>query len=225
MFWYGMPMGSQTRDITPARRRLLEALKRRGEATAEEIAGHLGISTGAVRQHLAALRSAGLVTTRPARGNTGRPADIYRCTTLADPLFATEHDLAVQILDDIHAEQPELIERIFQRSRTRMVAAARTGLDGAPIAERVAAVTRQLDAEGYLSEFEEHDDGSFRIHLHNCPISNVADRYPHACAAELGFIEDLLPDASVTRTMQKTADCGTCAYQIAPIPEDRQRLL
>ena len=141
---------------------------------------------------------------------------MYRCTPQADPLFATDHDLVVQLLDDIHDEDPELVGRVFERRRHRMVESTRAGLDESPIAERVTAVTSQLDAQGYLSDFEHLGDGSFRISLHNCPISTVADRFPHVCDAELGFIEDLLPDASVTRTMQRTTECGVCAYHVAP---------
>lgn len=212
----GVGAASPGVEVTPAQRRLLEALKRRSEATAEELAERLGTSTSAVRQHLAPLRSAGLVTARPARGHTGRPPDVYRCTQLTEPLFAAEHDLAIQILDEISDEHPELIERIFERRRQRMSETVRNGLDSTTTVERVAAVASQFDTQGYLSDFEEHDDGTFRINLHNCPISNVADRYPQACAAELRFIEDLVPDASVMRTKRKTADCSTCAYQITP---------
>lgn len=214
-------MGTDGVEVSPTRRRLLETLKRHGEATAEELAEHLETSPSAVRQHLAALRSAGFVTTRPTRGHIGRPADIYRCTSLTDPLFAGQHDLAVQFLDDIHDEDPELVERVFERRRRRMVEATSSGLDGTPTIERVAAVTSQLDALGYLADFEEASDGTFVINLHNCPISAVAERYQHACTAELGFITELLPDADVTRTMHKSAECGTCAYQVSPIPHDQ----
>lgn len=209
-------MSADSDQLTPARRRLLELLKRQGEATADELAELLGTSASAVRQHLAPLRSAGFVSARQARGNTGRPADIYQCTARSDALFATDLDLAVQILDDINAEHPELIEHVFERRRRRLGDATGIDIADAPLLDRVAAVSDQLDAQGYLSDFEEHDDGTLQISLHNCPISDVAVRYPHACAAELGFIEDLLPDAVVTRTMHRTTGGTTCAYRVAP---------
>lgn len=215
--WYLVPMGSEHLEISPTRRRVLETLKRRGEATADQLADDLETTPGAVRQHLAALRSADLVVTRPSRGQTGRPADVYRCTALTEPLFAIERDLAVEILDDIHDEDPALVERIFDRRRRRMVDATRDGLAGKPIGERVAALTDHFDAHGYLADFDETSGGAFRIHLHNCPIWNVADRFEHACNAELGFIGDILPDAEVTRIEHKSDHCSTCAYQISPV--------
>lgn len=210
-------MGSEQHVVSPSQRRVLETLKRRGEATADELADDLQTTPSAVRQHLAALRSADLVATRPLRGHPGRPPDAYRCTALSDPLFATEQDLAVEILDDLHDEDPGLVERIFDRRRRRMVDATREGLADKPIGERVAALADHFDAQGYLADFDETGDGAFRIHLHNCPIWNVADRYQHACNAELGFIADLLPDTQVTRIEHKSERCSTCAYQIAPI--------
>jgi predicted ArsR family transcriptional regulator len=46
------------------RRQLLEVLKRRGEARAEELAEALDVTVSAARQHLAALQAAGLVAHR-----------------------------------------------------------------------------------------------------------------------------------------------------------------
>lgn len=204
-------------DVSPTQRRVLETLRRRTEATVDELAELLGITPSAVRQHLTPLRSAGLVAARPLRGQTGRPADVYRCTPASDPLFPTEHALAVEILDDLRDHDPALIEEIFRRRRQRLVEATAADVDHAPVIDRVAAVTDQLDARGYLADFDETDDGTFHIHLHNCPIRTVADRYDHACSSELGFIADVLPDADVRRIAHKTEHCSTCTYEVAPV--------
>ena len=59
---------------SPARRRLLEHLKRAGPASVAEIAAELGMTGVAVRQHLRALADDGLVRdeARPAAGREGR---------------------------------------------------------------------------------------------------------------------------------------------------------
>ena len=51
-------------NLSPAQRQVLVALKRAGEASADELAAALGITASGVRQHLAALRSAGIVECR-----------------------------------------------------------------------------------------------------------------------------------------------------------------
>ena len=78
-----------TASVAPSatQRRVLIALKRRGEATADELASALEISSSAVRQHLSALRSAGFIAARQERGQPGRPADKYHATPLTEPLF------------------------------------------------------------------------------------------------------------------------------------------
>jgi predicted ArsR family transcriptional regulator len=42
----------------------------------------------------------------------------------------------------------------------------------------------------------------------------VANRYQQVCIAELDFIRDLIPDASVERVTHKTEGAHTCAYEI-----------
>ena len=104
--------GMATASVAPSatQRRVLIALKRRGEASAEELASTLEISSSAVRQHLSALRSAGFIAARQERGQLGRPADKYHATDLAEPLFATTgNSLSIELLTHIEEEDPELL--------------------------------------------------------------------------------------------------------------------
>ncbi|MDH3683749.1 MAG: helix-turn-helix domain-containing protein, partial [Acidimicrobiia bacterium] len=98
-------MDATSADISPTQRRVLVALKRQGEATADQLASTLEISSSAVRQHLSALRSAGLIAARREHGQTGRPADRYHATELTEPLFAgTGGDLSIELLGHIDEE-------------------------------------------------------------------------------------------------------------------------
>ncbi len=201
--------------LSPTQRRVLEALKRRGEATADELAVSLEISPSAVRQHLSALRSAGLIEARQERGQTGRPADRYHATVHTEPLFVTPDDLSIELLELVEDEHPDLVDRIFDRRRQRLVDDAELDLAGTSTEERVAKVTELLDAQGYLCDWEQVGDGHFRINLHNCAIWSVANRFRKACASELEFLQGVLPDATVARVTHKTSGAHTCAYDIA----------
>ena len=204
-----------TITVSATQRHVLETLKRLGEATAEELADSLEISSSATRQHLATLRSAGLVAARQERGNTGRPADRYRATVSTEPLFASSGgDLAVELLSHAGDEDPELVDRIFERRRRQLVEATSAELDGLSLSDKVTALASLLDTQGYLADFEETGEGRFRINLHNCGIWAVANRFPQACSAELDFVRDLLPGAKVERVTHKTAGAHTCAYEI-----------
>jgi len=200
---------------SPTQRRVLEALKRRGEATADELAETLEVSSSAVRQHLGALRAAGLIEARQERGHTGRPADRYHATERTNPLFVTPDDLSIELLELVDDEHPELVDRVFDRRRERLVEAAETHLAGTSIEARVAGVTELLDAQGYLCDWEQVGDGHFRINLHNCAIWAVASRFRKACASELEYLQGVLPDATVARVTHKTSGAHTCAYDIA----------
>lgn len=200
---------------SPTQRRVLAALKRHGEATADELAETLEISASAVRQHLSALRAAGLIEARQERGQRGRPADRYHATNRTEPLFVTPDDLSIELLELVGDEQPELVDRVFDRRRQRLVDDAETHLAGTSIEERIARVTELLDAQGYLCDWERVDDDHFRINLHNCAIWTVASRFRKACASELDYLQGVLPDATVARVTHKTSGAHTCAYDIA----------
>ena len=198
---------------SPTQRRVLEALKRLGEATADELATTLEITASAVRQHLGALRAAGLIDARQERGHAGRPADRYRATTRTEPLFVTA-DVSIELLELVDDEQPDLVDRVFDLRRQRLVDEAEAHLAGTTIDERVARVTELLDTQGYLCDWEQLDDHHVRINLHNCAIWTVAQRFGKACASELEFLQGVLPDATVSRVTHKTSGAHTCAYDI-----------
>lgn len=208
-------MDAQLVDISPAQRTVLIALKRLGEATADEVAIKLDISSSAARQHLSALRSAGVVAARRDRGQPGRPADHFQATEQAELLLmGNDARLSIEILEQVEAEDPELVARIFDRRREQLVDAARDRVAGQPIDERIDLLTQLLDEQGYLADWEKVADGHYRINLHSCAIWTVASRFRQACTSELDFIRDLFPGAAVDRVTHKTAGAHTCAYDL-----------
>ncbi|MCB0922020.1 MAG: MarR family transcriptional regulator, partial [Actinobacteria bacterium] len=87
-------------DLSGAKRRIIERLKRADTATAPELATEFGLTDTAIRQHLEALEAAELVerSVAPAVGR-GRPPVHWRLTEAATPLFADRHaDLTVDLI-------------------------------------------------------------------------------------------------------------------------------
>lgn len=208
-------MASASVAPSATQRSVLVALKRRGEATADELATALEISPSAVRQHLSTLRSAGFIKARQERGQPGRPADHYHATDLTESLFVTtDSTLSIELLEHIEEEDPELVNRVFDRRRRRLVEGTKDKLAGIPIDERITVLTDLLDAQGYLADSEKLGDNHYRINLHSCAIWAVATHYQQACTAELEFVRDLMPDATVERVTHKTTGAHTCAYEI-----------
>lgn len=203
--------------LSPAQGNVLLALKRRGEASADDLARELTITPSAVRQHLAGLRAAGFITSRQERGRPGRPVELHHTTDAGDILFARPNDaLLMEALEQIEAEEPELIGRIFERRRNRRVDELADLLDGKDLAERVTLLVEVLDQEGYLASSTSDPDGSYRINLHNCAMWTVANRFGEACTTELAWLRDLLPQAQVSRATHRLDGAFSCGYEIRP---------
>ena len=78
-----------------------------------------------------------------------------------------------------------------------------------------------LDEDGYLADVERMDGdgdahGGWRIREHNCAILAVAQRYGHACGAEIAFLREVLPDADVTRVSHILTGATACTYEVRP---------
>jgi len=201
--------------VSPAQHNVLLALKRRGEATADELAAELDISSSAVRQHLGSLRAGGLVAARRERGRRGRPAELYHTTELAENLFVSnDASLVAEFLDDLSVMDPTLVDQLFDRRRQRLEATAADDLDGAGIDERVRAVTDLLASQGHLADAERVAPGQYRIDLHSCAMWNVASRHRQVCTSELEMLRNLLPGAEVERVSHRTNGAHVCAYEV-----------
>jgi predicted ArsR family transcriptional regulator len=80
----------------------------------------------------------------------------------------------------------------------------------------VAELSRILDEDGYLAEWQAAADGSFLIVEHNCAILAVAQGHPDACRSEIEFLQTVLPDADVDRISHIVAGAHQCGYQVTP---------
>lgn len=207
--------------VSPGRRGVLDALKRDGEATVDELAERLGITVAGARQHLAALIDEDLVTSREvprAPGERGRPRLVYALTARTEPLFPKAYDeLANELLRHVAAESDGLVGRVFERRRDARITAARVRLEPlATLEARVAELSRILDEDGYLADWQALDGGGFLIVEHNCAILAVAQGHPDACRSEIEFLQAVLPDATVERISHIVAGAHQCGYRITP---------
>ncbi len=221
--WHALPVEVdseiETRVAPPvseARRDVLYAVRRRGEARVDDVATALGITVAGARAHLTALMDQGLViaTQEPATGR-GRPRFRYRVTADADRLFPKAYgELTNELLGFL--DDPEIEERLFDRRRDQRIEQAADRMEGRTLAERVEILADILDADGYMATWEANDDGSFVVAERNCAIAAVAMEHPGACRSEIEFIRAVLPDATVERTSHMVAGDLRCAYTIRP---------
>ena len=214
-------MSDQTLLPLPeGRRAVLYALRRRGQATAADIARQLQMTPSGARQHLAALVDEGLAeaTERPRpAGQRGRPQLEYTVTDKADGLFPKAYgELTNELLGYVADADSGLVDTLFERRRDERVRNATERLARCrSLKAKVAELARILDGDGYLATWEEMP-GGFRIIEHNCAIWAVAQRYGQACTSEIDFIRTVLPGATVERVQHMVAGGPHCAYEVRP---------
>ncbi len=205
--------------LPAGRRAVLYAVRRRGEASAEQIAEQLDMTVSGARQHLSALIRDGLVesaeteTPEPKRGR--RPL-VYAATDAADALFPKAYgELTNELLGYLEGTDPKLLDALFAQRREHRISNARARLESRrDLGAKVAELTRILDEDGYLASSERVSPGVYRIVEHNCAIWAVAQRYGQACTSELDFIRAVLPDATVERVQHMVAGARRCAYEV-----------
>jgi DeoR family transcriptional regulator, suf operon transcriptional repressor len=205
--------------LPAGRRAVLYALRRRGEATAEQLAEQLEMTVSGARQHLSALTRDGLVEAaqRPTDGpKRGRRALVYAVTPAADTLFPKAYgELTNELLGYLDEHDTSVVDDLFAKRRENRIAGAKRRLASKrTLGAKVAELTRILDEDGYLATSERVGTGVWRIIEHNCAIWAVAQRYGQACTSELDFIRAALPDATVERVQHMVAGARRCAYEV-----------
>ena len=201
------------------RDRVLFVLKTKGPQTSARIAKRLGVTTTAVRQHLAVLQGEKLVDYADDRRKVGRPARLWRLTPDAYDRFPDTHaDLAVGMLQAIQsAFGEEGLERLTEERTRQQVESYRTRMPGsnAAVEERVATLARIRREEGYMAESRRHRDGTIELVENHCSIAKAARFCPGLCGSELSLFRAVLgDDVSVKRTEHILSGDRCCSYRI-----------
>ena len=199
------------------REEILTFLKRKGEATVDELATLLDLTPVTVRHHLDILRAECLVeapAVRRRRG-PGRPQYVYTLTEAAASHFPQRYDnLANELLDEMKESMgggavKELLERIGERR----LAAAPSVDPNLPMSEKLALLVAYLTEQGFIGEWE-CKDGKWFIYASNCPYHNVGSQHPEICAVDKFLIENLV-GTTIISVQRITQGSHCCVYQIS----------
>lgn len=197
---------------------LVLALKASTGLTARALIEHLGLSPNAVRHHLKELEAAGLVTYERQAGSVGAPSHRYHLTPAGEALFPRRYEETVARLLD-HVVQHEgraAAVAVLQTKYRELAHQLQAELVDATPEERLNAVARALAVEGYMPEVRRGPAPALPMLVeHNCPMQQVAERFPELCEAEARFLAEVL-DADVTREAHIASGCGTCEYVVEP---------
>lgn len=200
------------------RRSIVGALKRQHGLTANELAALLGVTSMAIRKHLAQLTAEALVGSTVERRPVGRPVHRYHLTEAAAVLFPHTADrLTVELLTDLQLlSGEETVDRLFARRTDRLVAALQGAMVGKGFEEKLEVLRAHLDAGGYRAAWEQTAEGDYLLTEHHCAVSGVATRFAQPCTSELELMRRLLPEAVIQREHHMREGGGYCCYRIHP---------
>jgi predicted ArsR family transcriptional regulator len=213
----GAPTSGLDVTFSSPKKAILLALKRGRDASLDELAKQLRVSRVAVLRHLAELESHGLVERRLETGRIGRPRHRFALRPEARRLFPQAYaQLSVSALEFVERRlgRPAVTELLQERA-AEVQARHRPQLRQPELADRVRALARLRDEEGYMAEYGGKRRGTCELTEHNCPIFALAERYPEACETERRLFSSLL-DAQVTTTHRVVQGDGVCRFLIRP---------
>jgi len=209
------------------RQAILDILKKRGEATVDDIVTDLrqqrgdAITAVTVRHHLNKLTQDNLIghaTPRP-RTTPGRPQHHYGLTEQAMALLPNNYQrLAASLLMQIERElPPSRVNVILEGVATQWADAAHIPIG--PMEQRLDAVISYLSQNGYLASWEVAPQG-YLLYMENCPYHHLAHDRDSLCRMDGHLIANLL--GVVPRLTARIAQGDArCAYFI-PQPTQQE---
>lgn len=209
---------------------ILKYLLKQGEATAQDLAEHLAVSTQAIRRHLKDLETEALIEHRAVQEGMGRPNHFYQLSRKGRDHFPAQYDeFALSLLDTLaETVGREQVGTILRKQWERKALEYQARVGQGAIAERVARLAELRQQEGYMAEWHrlepepvEHtadaitpSASQFVITEYNCAISHIAETFPTVCGHELEMFQVALPDCLVTRTHWLVHGEHRCGYLI-----------
>jgi len=181
------------RFFQTTRGKIVSELRRRGSASATDLARSFGLSPNAVRQQLIVLERDGLVAETSVRRGPTKPTYEFSLTPDADKLFPQAYDkMLTAVLRELRSQfGADGVERVFDGLSRRAVERARQVVTADEPEAKVAQLTEMLRKSGVVAEYS-LIDGGFALHEHSCPYSNTAKDHPEVCQVIHQVIDETL---------------------------------
>lgn len=209
------------------RRYILDILRRRGQATVDEIVDELlrrrgSITAVTVRHHLMRLQEDGLITSPELkrRSSPGRPQYIYALTDKAKDMFPNNYQrLAATLIAQMQEQlPPSSINVILEGVADSMANDAL--IPDVPMNDRLDLVVDYLNRNGYDATWERADEG-YLLTTSNCPYHGLHEDGGTLCQMDMRLISSLL--GIVPRRVAHVPEGDAqCSYLIPIVTNERQ---
>lgn len=201
------------KSLLDASRARLVTLLGHGGLTADELASKLGVTTNAVREHLAAMERDGLVRRAGQRRGPTKPSQVFELTPEVEQFLSQAYvplltHLVRVVVDDSSAEHLNrlmievgkgLAAQLTPVKRPKRLQ-ARVSLASALLNDHLGAVTRV------------ERNGKYVIRGVACPLAALTGKHPSVCLAIERLVAEIVGSA-VRECCQRTGR-PRCCFEI-----------
>ena len=204
------------RFFQTTRGKIVSELRRRGSASATDLARSLGLSPNAVRQQLMVLERDALVAETSVRRGPTKPTYEFSLTHDAEKLFPQAYDkMLTAVLRELRAQFGAVgVKRVFDGLSQRAVERARLAVTASDPEQRVAQLTEMLRKSGVVAEYS-LIEGGFELHEHNCPYSSAAKEHPEVCRVIHDVMDETL-GGQHSQTESLAHGGKECRFELRP---------
>jgi predicted ArsR family transcriptional regulator len=190
-------------------------LEHKDGLSVDQLAGQLGITRTAVREHLAGLERDRVVALAPSRPSTGgRPSRPYVLTDRGHALFPKHYAMLARLLiEDLTERRNGEVGEALAAMGDRLAARMKGDVRGATLAERAQSVAGLMSMLGYEASFRDGDEPV--IEALNCVYHDLAAGNPSICALDLSLVGGLA-DAEVEHRSCMARGDNACAFCLKP---------
>ncbi len=201
------------RFFQTSRGKIVAELRRRGSATAAELAAEFRVSPNAIRQQLVVLERDGLVAEQSVRRGPTKPTLEFSLTPEADKLFPQAYDKMLSaVLREVKDKYgPPAVEEIFGSIARRAVDKAKSKVTAGDAEGKVAQLTEMLREGGVVAEYS-LIDGGFMLAEHSCPYNEVAKEHPEVCSVIHQVLDETIGEHEQVESMRQGAK--SCKFEL-----------
>ena len=142
---------------------------------------------------------------------------MYGLSEKGEDTFPKEYkQFAIDMLEDLARMGDEKILRYVLKERTkRMEEQLQKRVSNQKnLAYKVQEIAAMQEKNGYMVQIKRDGENSFVIEKQNCPLKEIAERFPQVCEDEKEMYNRLFAGADVkTLANMCEGDCS-CSYQV-----------